>query len=426
MSAPDHAPPPSPGWAARAFGMSWFSYFSYYFTRKNFSVVKKSLGESLHLDKGQLRDIDTGFLVAYAVGQVLNGFAADAVGPRRLVSIGMLISAAVTVGFAFTDHVFGAVVGIYITWAALNGLAQSSGWPGNGKLMASWFSTVKRGEVMGYWSTCYQAGGLVATLAASWLLGYGWRVAYVVPAVWVAAVALAYASLVRDRPSDVGFADPGVQRGLDAAERHRLRRAAWPKVLRNPMTWSLGTAYFCLKLMRYAFLFWLPFYLSGALHYGDQEAGYMSTAFEIGGIPFVIISGLLADRWFGKRRIAVAAMCMVLLCGALALYREVGESGPAANVIAMMLVGAFLFGADALVSGAAAQDLGGPHAAALACGMINGIGSIGGVVQGYVTVYVSDKYGWGALFEVFEVLALVGALALVPYVKVRPGAPDHA
>jgi len=54
--------------------------------------------------------------------------------------------------------------------------------------------------------------------------------------------------------------------------------------------------------------------------------------------------------------------------------------------------------------------------------MINGIGSIGGIAQGFVTVYVSDTYGWNALFDVFMVLSLLGAIALLPFVRARPAA----
>jgi sugar phosphate permease len=422
LVAPTTVEAPPRRWTQRMFGASWLSYFSYYFTRKNLSVSKKAVQAELGLDKAQLRDIDTAYLSAYAIGQVANGFLADRLGPRRMVSIGMIASSIAAIAFAYTDRVIGVVMAAYFLSSAVNGLVQSTGWPGNGKLMASWFSTRRRGEVMGWWSTCYQAGGLCATWAASWLLGFGWRAAFVGPAIYVAAVGVAYALTVRDRPSDVGFADPEIPPGTTREELARLRRAATGQVLRSPLAWSLGAAYFALKMMRYGFLFWLPYYLNAALSYGDQKAGYVSTAFEAGGIPLVILSGILADRAFGRRRIAVAAASMVMLVGALALYREIGEIGVVANVVGLVLVGAFLFSADALVSGAAAQDVGGPHAAALACGLINGVGSIGAVVQGYVVVYVSDEYGWGALFTVFEVMAALGALALLPFIRVRPRA----
>ena len=414
------APPPPRSWTARIFAASWVSYFSYYFTRKNFSVAKVDAAKELGLSKANLRDIDTAYLSAYAVGQFVNGFLADRIGPRRLVTFGMIASSIATLAFAMSDRVMGVVLASYFACSALNGLVQSTGWPGNGRVMASWFSTARRGEVMGWWSTCYQAGGLCATWYAAWLLGFGWRAAYVGTAIYVAAVGVAYAVIVRDRPSDVGYADPEVARGVSAEERHELRREATAQVLSNPLTWALGLSYFSLKMMRYGFLFWLPYYLSTALGYGGQEAGYVSTAFEAGGIPLVILSGIAADRVFGRRRIAVACASMVLLVGALELYRTIGGEGTFANVVGLVAIGACLFSADALVSGAAAQDVGGPHAAALACGMINGIGSVGGVVQGYVVVYVSDTYGWSELFTVFEGLALAGALILVPFVRVRP------
>ena len=369
----------------------------------------------LGLSKGDLQWIDLASLASYAVGQFVHGVLGDAVGPRRLVALGMLASAGLSALFGVSS-----LLGVFVLIWGLNGFVQASGWPGNGKLMASWWSARDRGPIMGAWSTCYQAGGLAATFVATWLLTWGRRAAFLGPALWVAVVGGAFWLLVRDRPSAVGLRDPEVVAGLSDEERARLRREAWPQVMRNPRTWSLGVAYFCLKMIRYAFLYWLPFYLAEAYGYGDKKSGYVSMGFEAGGIPLVILAAWAADRVFGRRRIGVAAVSCVLLAGALALYKVIGGHGVAWNVIGLGLIGGTLFAADTLVSGSAAQDLGGPHAAGLACGVINGMGSIGGVVQGFVTVAVSDRYGWNALFTVFIGLAVAAAVALAPFMRVRP------
>jgi sugar phosphate permease len=133
---------------------------------------------------------------------------------------------------------------------------------------------------------------------------------------------------------------------------------------------------------------------------------------------------LLADKVFGRRRVMVAAGMTVLLAVALGTYNTVGGDSLSINFVAMMFVGACLFGPDSLVSGAISQDLGGPHAAALACGMVNGLGSIGGFLQPFVVVYVSQAYGWDALFYVFQILAAVATLALLPYLFVQAGHSD--
>jgi sugar phosphate permease len=89
-------------------------------------------------------------------------------------------------------------------------------------------------------------------------------------------------------------------------------------------------------------------------------------------------------------------------------------------VVVFALVGAFLFGPDSLVSGAAAQDEGGPHAAATATGFVNGMGSLGAILQGVVTVQVSRLWGWQALFYVFVGLAVLAALCLLPSLRRDP------
>ena len=405
----------------RVFWVSWLSYFSYYFTRSNFSVAKKPIEKELHLTKDQLNYIDLASLTFYCIGQFVHGALGDVLGPRRMVVIGMAVSAVLSLLFGLNS-----VLSVFILLWAINGFVQATGWPGNGKLMASWFDTKTRGEKMGVWSTCYQAGGVAAKLLATALLAWGWRASFLGPALWVAVVAGLFWLLVRDRPSDLGYANPEIEKSLTKEQLHELRRAAWPVVLKNVRVWCLGITYFFMKMMRYAFIYWLPFYLAEAYHFDSQKAGYVSIAFDAGGIPIVIFAGFMADRLLGRRRIATAAIWCFALCGALGLYRVIGDEGLLWNIVGLCLIGGTLFAADSLVSGSASQDIGGPHASALACGVVNGVGSIGGIVQGFFTVWVSDTYGWDAMFEVFMVLAAVSALPLLPFLRVRPNVTSES
>jgi sugar phosphate permease len=110
----------------------------------------------------------------------------------------------------------------------------------------------------------------------------------------------------------------------------------------------------------------------------------------------------------------------MLLPLALLLYLRIGGLGLGANFVAMALIGFLLFGPDAILSGAAAQDAGGPKAAAIAAGLVNGIGSLGAVLQEVVTKGVSQRYGWDALFVVFIAFALLAAVTLLPVLRERP------
>src|SRR5262245_59563916 len=77
----------------RAFALTWVSYASVYFTRKNLAVVKSRLHEDLGITTKQLGAIDFSYLVVYAIGQFLSGVLGDRIGPRRLLALGMLGSA---------------------------------------------------------------------------------------------------------------------------------------------------------------------------------------------------------------------------------------------------------------------------------------------------------------------------------------------
>ena len=171
--------------------------------------------------------------------------------------------------------------------------------------------------------------------------------------------------------------------------------------------------------MRYALLFWLPYYLSGTLGYAVDQAAYVSNAFEAGGIVGVIAIGMLSDRVRRFSRTTLSMTSLVGLSLALLICAALPKHDVLLTVAALALVGALLFGPDALLSGAAAQDVGGAAAAATATGLVNGVGSLGGMLEGITLPAVSAHFGWQAMFPLLAGLAVCAALALIPAAR-RP------
>jgi sugar phosphate permease len=132
---------------------------------------------------------------------------------------------------------------------------------------------------------------------------------------------------------------------------------------------------------------------------------------------------MASDRFRRVPRAAIAAVCLVGLAVAFGLYLRAG-AGVLPNVLGLGLVGFMLFGPDSIVSAAAAQDAGGPEAAALAAGLVNGIGSVGAVFQEAVVRGVSARWGWAGVFEVFAGFALLAAVCLVPTYRRHAPKPD--
>jgi sugar phosphate permease len=385
------------------FVLTWIAYATYYFGRAGFPVVKSTLEKKNGLSVDMLGWIDTGYLTAYAIGQFASGFIGDRIGPRRLIGIGMLGTAAACVMFGLGSLGF-VLLASYI----LNGLFQSTGWPGTCKAMGSWLTPRERGTAMGIWSTCYQIGPIAATWVATYLFWrLGWRWAFLGPAMLIACVGVVNLVLLPERRTNpmsrrASGTDSPPPPGSDF------------KLLNSPVIWSLGTAYFCLKLIRYSIFLWLPYYLNKVLLYPEDVAGYRSISFTVGGVVGSVVIGYVSDRYFpGRRRIISAIMCAALGV-ALLLYIRVAPLSMPINFISMALIGFCLFGPDSIIAGAAAQDIGGKHNVAKAAGFINGVGSVGAIFQGIVTTKMStSRFGWNGLFYLFVALSLVSSIALL-------------
>ena len=409
---------PLGAWRYRIFAVTWLSYAGFYLCRKNFSVVMPLLTDELGFTRTDLAWILTGYSLIYMIGQFANGLLSDRYGSRFIVAAGLGISICsnITMGL-------GASVLLFMVMMWSNGYGQSTGWSGLVKNMAAWFRHEERGVVMAWWCTCYVVGGFAATVFATYcatsdtfLAELGWRRAFWAPAILLTVIGVVYAVLVRDKPSDVGLPDLPEADGSMAAS----GESSWNQnsevlriLLSDSALWVTGAMYFFTKLTRYAFLFWLPLYMTEALSYTDSTAGYTSSVYELMGIVGVLVAGYASDKLFQARRFPVGALMLYGLAISLLLHPTLAEFGLWANAASIGIIGILTFGPDALMSGAAAMDIGSQRGAATAAGLVNCMGSCGQLVSPLLVAYVADQYGWDSMFYLFVVFALISGTLLV-------------
>lgn len=400
-------------WRLQIFGLTWLAYFGMYFCRKNFSVVMPVMSRELSTSKEEFAYVITIYSITYMLGQFLNGYLSDRHGPRLIVGVGLLIS-------VISNLLMGwmGTIGSFIFLMGLNGFGQSSGWSGLVKNLTPWFKKKERGVMMSFWTTCYVIGGMAATAFATYWLSnqsilenLSWRRAFLAPAILLLVIALVYIAFIRNNPKDVGL-EP-FEKDTNTQKGRRKEKAAQLAVLKNGAVWIAAIMYFFVKFTRYAFLFWLPLYLSEALHYSDARAGYTSIAYEAFGFLGILAAGFASDYLYQTRRFPVSSIMLFGLAFVLFLQPYLIPLGIVPTILAIGLIGFFTYGPDSLMSGAAAMDMGKNHGAALAAGLINGVGSAGQLLSPFAVALVSDKYGWDALFQLFVVVALIAAFLLI-------------
>ena len=403
-------------WRVQIFLITWLAYAAFYFTRKAFSVAKLGIGEdpSFELDKAAMANLDALYLAAYAVGQFTWGIFADRFGPRVVVLGGLVVSALAAVVMGTF-----ATLPIFATCMLVQGLAQSTGWSGLCKNIGSFYATQERGRVLGYWSTCYAFGGLVATPFAGWWaydVFHDWRMAFLSSALVVGVVAVLFFLLQRNRPEDVGHAPVEVEPTSSGPRESHWN--ALRKVMKNRTVLVLGLAYFLLKPARYAILLWGPVIIYERMPaIGKVASAIVPTAFELAGLVGPILIGYASDKLFGARRMPACVLSLIALTACLALFVPAMQSGSLYLVVGLLfMMGMTLYGPDSMISGSAAIDFGTQDGAGTAAGFVNGCGSIGAILGGLLPGYFDTV----TVFIVFTAAALLASLMLVPFWNSRP------
>lgn len=405
----DHANPSLRTLQIRMVLLTYIAYFFYYFGRKYFGIITPTLIEEGILSKNQIGLIQTGYLTVYAVGQFVSGALGDKHGPKKLIFSGMLCSglAAIAIGLF---PVFGVIFIVY----SLNGLAQSTGWSNNCKLISAWIPHSKRGRVMGFWLTCYIGGSLGANTLAGYLVGeqYSWKHAVFVHGTILITVGIVQGLFLINNPEDKNHY---IERrsGTKDNPKHPSR-SSFIQMITHPVILMYGGAYFSLKFVRYTFFTWLPLYLVETKGFAKDVSAYASNGFEAGGFIGLIIGGLVADKLFAKNRGRLAWLALIGMTLGLFAFRGMAQGGVWMIVLGLGLVGFFLYIADSLVSGTAAQDVGGAESSGSATGIVNGIGSLGGILSGILPIWIQQRYGWDGVFVLFILLSVVATAILIP------------
>ncbi|MCX5643075.1 MAG: MFS transporter [Phycisphaerae bacterium] len=183
------------------FAILALAYSFVYFHRNCLSVVADDLAAEFQTTASALGVLGSIYFYCYAAMQFPAGLLSDSVGPRRTVTLSLLVA---TVG----SLVFVLAPSIKVAMAAraMVGLGVSMVFIPTMKILAQWF----RAREFAFMSGMMQAAGGVGILGATSLLGWlatqtGWRVSFGIIAGGTLLLVGAIWCIVRDRPADKGW-----------------------------------------------------------------------------------------------------------------------------------------------------------------------------------------------------------------------------
>ena len=393
-------------WRRRIFVVSWVTYAGFYVGRVNLAVALPALQSQFGWSKVSVGLLGSALYWAYAGGQLVNGHLGDRLSARKLVTVGLVASAALNLALGSLS-----VLPLMIVVCALNGWAQSTGWGPIMSMLARWFEPNQRGRLTALFSPCYVAGHVVSWALAGWLIAsLGWRSAFWVPGFVLLGLAASWYLLVRDGPAQTLSG-----RDADQAQRARTARPAlWASIRRtvqNPrLRWALITCGLS-GMIKEGLSLWAPTYLNQEQGFGLAAAALTGALIPLAGALGAITSGWLVHRVSrGRESPVIAFLSVVVGLAALALY-WVGSSGqPWLAVTLLAIMGWGTHGTNALLLMSVPLSLGGKGNVSSTAGILDFVQYVGGGLSVVLIGTMQDLGGWEPVYALWALLSASIAL----------------
>jgi MFS family permease len=363
-----------------------------YLDRVCIAATRGAMAAELGLDKVQMGQVFSAFILGYVLFEIPGGWLADRFGARalltRIVLWWSLFTALTGAAWSYTS---------LLAVRFLFGCGEAGAFPGSASAISRWFPRSERGKAQAVIMVGSRLGGALAPgLVIALMAAIGWRAVYPVFAVLGVAWAVVWTAWFRNSPEQ----HPAVS----AAEREHIlatrgslshgEAVPWRRLFRSRNVWALCGMYSGYTYGLYFYLTWLPAYLQESRGVAEAQLGFYA------GLPWLVASasnvvgGWLTDRLsrtmslrWARRLPAMSGLLAAALFLALAALLE-------DNTWAMLAL-ALSFGSSDLILAicwATCLDIGRQYAGTVS-GTMNSLGQIGGVIAPVLVGWLVQEYG---------------------------------
>jgi ACS family glucarate transporter-like MFS transporter len=388
--------------------------------RVNISIVGSSIRDQYRFSNVELGWIFSSFLVGYALFQTVGGRMADRLGPRRVLTVGVLWWGVFTALTAAVPSGIGAALVLFIGIRFLLGAGEAVIYPASNQFVARWIPRQERGIANGWIFAGVGAGaGFTPPLVTYVMLHFGWRASFwVCAAIGVAASAVWYL-IARDRPDQHPRISKleleTIRSGLNLETTGQPATQAlipWSAMLKSKDVMAVTISYFCYGYVAWIFFSWFYIYLATVRGLNLKASAFYAM------LPFLAMAaccplgGAISDRLsrrYGRRagRCGLAAVSIALAAGFL-LFGSTVASAQLASVVLAGGAGALYLSQSSFWSVTA--DMAGPSSGSVS-GFMNMGAQLGGALTASLTPAIAGRFGWTASFLVAAALCALGAMA---------------
>lgn len=271
--------------------------------RSALSIANTTMRGDLHLSATQIGALLSAFSLAYGLAQIPSGWMLDRMGPRTILSAGMLLWSVAQMATGMVSS-FAALVATRIGLGA----GEAPFLPGGFKVVHDWYETRERGVPTGILNASTTLGQAFAPpLLTLLLLSYGWRSMFISIGLLGVVVAIVWYPVYRN---------PEKQ-----SEAHSVVRAgalvAWGSLFRHRTIWGMMLGFSGVNYTAWLYLAWLPGYLEAAHHLSLRKTGWLAAIPFLMGSAGMLISGWIADALVRRGASPLKSRKLLIVAGML-------------------------------------------------------------------------------------------------------------
>ncbi|MFK7954693.1 MAG: MFS transporter [Lysobacterales bacterium] len=394
-----------------------------YIDRSVFGVVAPVVRDLFSISDTDYGIITSGFLIAYALGQLVSGPLIDRLGTKRAFSVAVLFWSLSTIA-----HALGRGLWSFFSLRVTLGIAEAANYPGATKAIAHWFPARERSTAVGIVMLGTGLGAIITPPLAVWIMTtLGWRWAFIIPGalglVWLWLWHRWY-HLPEDHPTISES-----ERNLVLTERSpQTSRGSWFSLLGHRQLWGLLAARLIADFPFYFFLFWLPQYLIDARGFNLRDIALFAW------LPFVAadlgaISGGSLSSWLLRRGHSLnVARKAVMWTGAVLMLVTIPAANTESSAVALALIcfGMFAIQLRGSVFFTLPTDLFPAARVASVWGIFGAAGSLGAAIFGLIAGAIIDSAGYQPVFYMIAFMHMASLTVLSILVpKIAPTNDDR-
>lgn len=393
-----------------------------YVDRINLAIAGSSIASEFHLTNMQLGFLTSAFLMGYALFQTVGGWLADRLGPRRVLTAGVLWWGVFT---ALTTAVSAKIIFAVLYLAAVRfllGAGEAVMFPASNQFVSRWIPSQERGIANGVIFAGVGVGaGVTPGLITYIMVHYGWRWSFWVSAFIGLFAGTAWYFFARDTPEEHSHVSATELEHIHAGRTTNPSAAAagdgrilWSTILGSKEVWAVTFAYFCFGYVAWIFFTWFFIYLLKVRGLDLKASASYTTVLFLTMAACSPIGGAISDKLtklYGKRigRCGIAIFALFLT----AIFLTFGSQVQSARLSGLVLAG----GAGALYLSQSSfwsvtADIASGSSGSVS-GFMNMGNQFGGVLTASLTPVIASRLGWTASFYVAASLAAMGAVAWV-------------